>query len=157
MEHADDVKRICAEAYLNHVRSLAVKIKSLQSEIDSQRALLEDGAVSYAEKVSKSGNPKSFEEGVVELQELIEEFVTELAGYVDEQRTAHRAIRKLGKPEHIAALTGYYVQGKTWREVCAKLGYSHDGMMTLRKRAIVEVYDVMPEQWRRDPIPNAIS
>lgn len=47
--------------------------------------------------------------------------------------------------------------GKTWEMVCVEMGYSYSGMMKLRRRAVDEVYDLMPEEWRRNPIPNAAA
>lgn len=154
MQHDQEVRRICATAYLEHVRSLKTRIDSLQEEIELNRDML-GTTTRYREKVSKSGNPKSFEDAVIRLQELIADYCTEMAGYVEEQRIAHGVMRNMSRPEYSRALTAYYVRGKSWELCCVDMGYTWQGMMSLRKKAVQEVYDFMPEAWRRDPIPNA--
>lgn len=157
IEHSPEVKRICAEAYLKHVRSLAVKVRNLENDIAEQREQL-DGitAIQYREQVTQTQQTDKFEQAVIKLQELIADYCTELAGYVDEQKTAHEVLRKLERPEHQCALKAYYVKAKSWEQVCVDMGYSWGGMMKLRASAIVDVYDVMPEEWRRQVIPNAM-
>ncbi len=154
MQHDQEVRRICATAYLEHVRSLKTRIDALQEEIDLNSDML-GTTTRYREKVSKSGNPKSFENSVIRLHDLIEDYCTELAEYVDEQYVAHDVMRRLSRPEYARALTAYYVRGKSWELCCVDMGYTWQGMMSLRKKAVQEVYDFMPEAWRRDPIPNA--
>lgn len=155
MQHDQEVRRICATAYLEHVRSLKTRIDSLQEEIDPLRDMV-GTATDYREKVSKSGNPKSFEDAIIRLQELIADFLTEMAGYVEEQRIAHDVMHRLSRPEYARALTAYYLSGKTWEMCCVDMGYTWNGMMSLRRKAIQEVYDLMPETFRREPIPNAM-
>lgn len=154
MQHDQEVRRICATAYLEHVRSLKTRIDALQEEIDLNSDML-GTTTRYREKVSKSGDPKSFENSVIRLHDLIEDYCTELAEYVDEQHVAHDVMRRLSRPEYARALTAYYVRGKSWELCCVDMGYTWQGMMSLRKKAVQEVYDFMPEAWRRDPIPNA--
>ena len=156
MQHDPEVRRICATAYLEHVRSLKTRIDSLREEIDLNSDMF-GTTTRYREKVSKSGDPKSFENSVIRLHELIEDYCTELAGYVDEQYVAHGVMRRLSRPEYARALTAYYVRGKSWELCCVDMGYTYDGMMGLRRKAIQEVYDFMPETWRREPIPNAAT
>lgn len=154
LQHDHEVRRICATDYLEHVRSLKTRIDALREEIDLNSDML-GTTTRYREKVSKSGNPKSFEDAVIHLQELIADFLTEMAGYVEEQRIAHDVMRRLSRPEYARALTAYYLSGKTWEMCCVDMGYTWQGMMSLRKKAVQEVYDFMPETWRREPIPNA--
>ena len=155
MEHDEEVKRHCATAYLEYIRALVVRIRSLQDEIEEKRALLEPSRSLYREAVSRSLATDAFENGIIGLQELIARFCVELAEYVEQQALAHEVLHSLSRAEYTAALTGYYVQGKSWDRVCADMDYTRDGMMKLRRRAILEVYDFMPESWRRDSIPNS--
>lgn len=157
MRHSDEVKRICAEAYMSYVRSLALRVDFLQKEIETKKSELLPGAISLKEYVSTSTDVDAIESAICDLQELIAEYVTELAGYIDEQKVAHGVLCCLENPMHMLALHAYYLNGKTWEQVCVDLGYSWAGMMKLRKQALCEVYDLMPESWRRDPIPNAMA
>lgn len=156
MEHDQEVRRICATAYLEHVRSLKLRIDAIAEQIEPLREMV-GTTMDCRERVSKTPNHKSLEESVIRLQELIADYCTEMAEFVDEQRSAHDVICRLSKPERARALAGYYVNGKSWEMLCVEMGYSWQGMMSLRKRAVDEVYDLMPEQWRRDAIPNAMA
>ena len=156
MRHDPEVRRICATAYLEHVRSLKARIDSLREEIEPLREMA-GTTMDYRERVSGSSNPKAFEDAVIRLQELIADFLTEMAGYVEEQRIAHDVMRRLSRPEYARALTAHYLTGKTWERCCVDMGYTWDGMMSLRRKAVQEVYDLMPEEWRRSAIPNAAA
>lgn len=92
---------------------------------------------------------------VVRLHDLIQNYCAELACYVDEQNVAHACVRLMERPEYVQAITGHYLLGRTWERVCVDMGYTWDGMMTLRKRAVTAFYDVMPTEWR-DPRHPAI-
>lgn len=156
MHHDPEVRRICATAYLDHVRSLRMRIDSLQEEIEPLREMV-GTTMDYRERVASSPNPKAFEDAVIRLQGLIADYCTEMAEYVEEQRVAHDVMRGLSKPEYRRALTSHYLGGRTWERCCVDMDYSWQGMMKLRRNAIDEVYDLMPEQWRRNAIPNAAA
>lgn len=156
MRHDPEVRRICATAYLEHIRSLKARIDSLQEEIEPLREMA-GTTMDYRERVSGSPNPKAFEDAVIRLQELIADYCTEMAEFVDEQRIAHEVMRRLSRPEYGRALTAHYLTGKTWERCCVDMDYSWQGMMKLRRNAIDDVYDLMPEQWRRQSIPNAAA
>ena len=155
MRHHPEVKKHCARAYLEHVRGLALRVQTLQEQIERQRSVMELSAAQYREASSPNAVGDALENGVIELQALIREFCAELSEYVAEQRAAHAALSHLPRPEYAAALTGYYLHGKSWEQVCVDTGYSWDGMMSLRRRAVPMVYELMPEEWRRDAIPNS--
>ena len=156
MRHDPEVRRICATAYLDHVRSLRMRIDALQEEIEPLREMV-GTTMDNRERVSGSTNPKAFEDAVIKLQDLIADYCTEMAEFADEQQAAHDVMRKLSRPEYRRALTAHYLVGKTWERCCVDMDYSWQGMMKLRRNAIDEVYDLMPEQWRRNAIPNAAA
>ena len=68
---------------------------------------------------------------------------------------AARALDRMDDPTEAAALTLYYIACRKWEAVCVKMNYTWDGMMTLRRRALLHAYDVMPHA-ERDPRPPAI-
>lgn len=155
VHHHPDVKTHCAKTYLEHVRGLVLRIQILQEKIERQRAVMELSAAQYREASSPNAVGDAMENGVIGLQELIADFCTDLADYAEEQRTAHSVLMRLSRPEWTAALTGHYVHGLTWAEVCDRMGYSKGGLMKMVRGAWAEVYSLMPEQWRRDAVPNA--
>ena len=65
------------------------------------------------------------------------------------------ALNTMDDKNEAAALTLYYIACHKWEVVCVELSYSWDGMMTLRRRALLHAYDVMPHS-ERDPMQPAI-
>lgn len=155
MGHHPEVKAICAKAYLDYVRSLSARISTLHESIENQRSLLLPKGINYKELVSQSSSVDALETGIIKLQELIKDLCTEMREYVEQQEIARDVLGLLSRSEYTIALTKYYLQGKSWEQVCVDTSYSYRGMMKLKRAALAEVYDLMPEQWRRDPIPNA--
>lgn len=151
-----DVKLRCAKDFLEYVRGLETRISNVQSEIESMRAKLELTGIQYREGVATSTKGDKLENGVIALQELIESYCTELSEYVELQEQAHKAVSKLRKAEEAKALTKYYLQHESWEQVCVDMKYTYDGMMKLKRRALIAFYDYMPEEWRRNAIPKAI-
>ena len=47
------------------------------------------------------------------------------------------------------------VERMTWARIGFALGYSVAQVKRMADRGIMELYYMMPEEWRRDPIPNA--
>lgn len=155
MDHHPEVKSICAKAYLDYVRSLTSRIDTLQESIEQQRSVLLPQGINYREAVSQTSDIDALEKGIVQLQEMISDYCTELQEFVEQQRVAKCVLDRLSRHEYAIALTKYFLQGKTWEQVCVDMDYSYRGMMKLKRAALPEVYDLMPEQWRREPIPNA--
>lgn len=145
-----------ARAYLEHVRSLSCRTQALRAEVEAQRELA-DGvrAMRYGEGGGGSAEADRTADTVARLQELVACYCAELAEYVSEQQAAHERVRLMERPEHAQAITGRYLLGRTWERVCVDMGYTWDGMMKLRRRAVTEFYDVMPTEWR-DPRHPAI-
>lgn len=151
----DDVRRICSEAYLEYVRSLRFSVTTLHEEIEALRATLELTGIQYSESVSTSTKGDMLESGVIDLQELIAKFCTELSEYTAEQAQAHEVLSHLPKPEQRQALTLYYLCGWKWRRVYTKMHYTKQGMKKIRETALIALYDYIPEEWRR-VLPKAL-
>lgn len=145
-----------ARAYLEHVRALSCRLDSLRAEVEAQRELA-DGvkAMRYGEGGGGSAQSDQVAETVARLQKLVQDYCVELASYAAEQETAHACVKLMERPEYVQAITSYYLLGRTWERTCVDMGYKWDGMMKLRRRAIVEFYNVMPTE-RRDPRHPAI-
>lgn len=145
-----------ARAYLEHVRALSCRTQALRAEVDAQRELA-DGvkAMRYGEVGGGGADGDRMAETVARLQELVRGYCAELSVYVSEQQAAHERVKLMERPEHAQAITGYYLLGRTWERVCVDMGYTWDGMMSLRRRAVSAFYDVMPCEWR-DPRHTAV-
>lgn len=153
----DRYKRAQAARWLEHVRKLGARCRALQAEIESQRELASGlrGMDYSAPAVSSSPSADAVPNAVVKLQSMISDYCTELSGYIDEQRRAHVTIGMMDNAEQAEALKRHYLMGQRWEECCVAMGYSWDGMKTLRYRGLLSVYPLMPLEWR-DPAHQAM-
>lgn len=153
----DAYKRAQATRWLEHVRRLGGKCRALQREVEEHRELASGlkGLDYSAPAVSASSSPDGIPNAVALLLETIEDYCTELAGYVAEQKAAHDALNSMSDELGAEALKRHYLCGQSWESCCVDMGYSWQGMMSLRKRALAMAYDVMPTE-RRDPMQPAI-
>lgn len=151
-----DVKRICALEYLKYVRALAHKVSFLQQEISYQRERLDVQGVSYDIGSAHAVDSDVLPAGVIKLIELIDELNTDLVEYVEQQQIAMSVFDQLSNPLAAQAMRLYYLHEETWEEIAVELKYSYRQIIRIIKLATCEIYELMPEQWRRDPIPNSI-
>ena len=154
LEPCKEVRIHCASEYLEHVRSLGVRIEALRDEIEHQRALLGPLSARVAERVSGTRRTDRFEEGAIRLDELIREYCTDLVGYVEEYRKAHEVIASLPSGAQVAILTGYYLQGKAWKQVAIDLAYSEGSVYNIRREAMAALWEALPVEWKR--LPEAV-
>lgn len=156
-EEYERYRRSQAARWLEHVRGLGNRIRTLQSEIEAQRDIAAGVQAVCYDGMPKSPNASAdaIPNAVAALQELIADYLTEQAGYVEEQRDAHEALRMIDDAECSECLTRHYLLGDTWEQCCVRMGYTWDGMMSLRRRSLLAAYDFMPTEWR-DPMHRAI-
>lgn len=146
-----------AREWLDYIRQLGIEVDNAQGMVESERAML-DGVrgIDYTrEHVSGTHPTTDLADLVDRLFEHIRDYTASLAAYTDERRKAFEIIDKLPDPKERYVLSQYYLLGKTWNDVRAGLDYSWQGIMTLRKRAILSVFDVLPAGWR-DARPPAL-
>ena len=150
-------RRERAAAYLEHISGLARRVKTLELEMDELRE-----SASGLKAIRYDGMPKGHNVSddamanvVSRIDDAIADYCTEMVNYLDERREAHRVLARLPRPEETEALTRHYLKGQEWLTVCIEMGYSWDGMKSIRYRALSKLYDVMPPEWR-DPIEQAI-
>lgn len=155
-EEFERYKRAQAAKWLDHVRGLSIRAEKLKAEADMQRDQM-DGVkgVSYDGGGGGSPSDDAVLRAVARLHAAIRRYAEEMAELVSEQEAAHDALAKLDKAEHEVALSKHYILGETWEKVCVDMGYTWDGMMTLRRQALSAAYEVMPPRWR-DPLHPAV-
>lgn len=149
-----ELKAVVANAYLSYIRDLGSRERALRLEIDRERESMLPGGVSY-EGIMSGGEPKAdaIPEAVAKVCEMIQDYCEELDAYIAAKREAHDCIRKVSRGEYQAILSGYYLAGKTWDQVSEEVGYSKSQVLRLKRVALVEVYDLMPHQWRLPSYP----
>lgn len=147
-----------AAEWLKHVRSTGEKVASTQALIESERELM-DGVRAVDYSVQGGGGTTdpdaALAETIARIEGHIREYVTLLAEYEAERIEARRHLCKLESDAERRALTLHFLLGWKWERVCLDMHYSYDGIMQLRRRAIVHAYDVMPLELR-DPLHKAL-
>lgn len=155
---ADEFRVYAAKRYMAHVVTIRNGVRELQSEIDTLRDDLTGiRGVQYSDM---PGSPNAYgdaiPDGIARLEELIGEYCTELAAWVDEQHEAHKALRSVEDGRYREILWAHYVKCDSWEQIAVDMHYSYEYVRKeLFEAALDALYWTMPEQWRRD-FPNAI-
>lgn len=152
-----EYRRDQAERWLKRVMSLKRRVDTLSAEIEEHRSIASGLSSVESDGMPKPPNssPDSIPNAIIRLHELIADYVTELRGYVEEQDEAHRALLNIEDEQCREVLTRHYLLSRSWERCCVEMNYTYDGIMKLRRRALLKAYDVMPHRWR-DPLHQAI-
>ena len=145
MGEMESWKAMEAADYLNRVRRSCIDIKRLQDEIETQRSLLLPGT-NFGERIRSAPQPDRMEQAVMRIMEMEEQYTSELFEWIDLQREAHDAVRKMADSRHRAVLTLYYLDGHSWETVGDRIGYDWNYCRELRTQALPLFWDVMPKE-----------
>lgn len=155
-EEYERYKAAQAARWLEHVAQLGTRCATLQAAIEQERANAEGvRAVCFDGMPRAQSTGDALPNAVIRIQDAIRDFMTELAGYVEAQTDAHERITRMQDAACSGCLERHYVLGHPWERVCVDMGYSWQGMMSLRRRALAMAYEVMPTEWR-DPMESAV-
>ena len=142
--------------WLGGLREGEMKLKQLEQRIVDYRARLELlKAVDYSNaSVSTSATNDTMGAAVAMLEEMTEEWQTEVAHVSQDLAEAYRIMDK-------SSIAGYAVClhdliGMHWDDVAIQISYSIRAVHLITDRGYAELYDVMPEYWRREVYPKAI-
>lgn len=147
-----------AAAWLSKVRRVAGYADYMESSADRQLELADNlrGIDYSAVRVSTSPTADAIPDAVARHMELAEDFAAIASAARELQSAAAHALSRLPDPTEAECLHRYYIdKAASWDEVGDAMGYTYDGMMKLRKRALLSAYDVMPHS-ERDPIHPAL-
>lgn len=159
--HDYGVMRYCVVSYLLHIRSLVDSIDDAETRLARACARLDLMGVDYCGKDMPVGagadhGDDAVAEGVALMQELREELAAEVAHGHDDIKEARSLCRTRYPARH--ALWLHYVDRMTWQEVGERMRYQASYVrQELARAGIFELYSLMPEQWRNQPIPNSDS
>lgn len=156
-EEYDRYKRAQAARWLESVGKLRGECDSLEDSIQElhDRAAGLKGMDYSTPAVSSSTSPDALPNAVIRVQDMVSELCARLGELMEEQRAAEEALACMQDVAGREALRRHYLNGQTWEGTCVAMAYSWDGMMKLRRRALVELYGHMPAKWR-DPVHPAI-
>ena len=129
-----------AKQFLSRGRWIEREITSLIRTRDETRDRLTHITQNYdGDGAQTTKDPHKFD-SLVELEDKIDELIdrlyatkTEILGVID----------RLEDRREFLALKVYYIDMKTWEEVCVEMNYSWKQVMRIRKRAIANVEDLL--------------
>ncbi len=153
LHHDKEVMAHCVNAYMSHIRDLRAAIEDIEEEIREKESSLTLMGVDYS---GMQGAPQSsadkLPDGVIGLLDLRERLADEHAAAALDIAYARALCRG---SEDLRVLWLSKVERLTYAEIAAR---TLQGQRTVRRRAdhgVSLMYYLMPEEWRRDPIPNA--
>lgn len=155
MRHDLQVMRHCVNAYLSHMRHINAEIREIEEKIaevhDMAVGLM---GVDYSrDSVAVCAEGDKIGDAVAKIEALREELADRINANYDLYQEAEKlcALPCLGR--HILWLNR--VKRKTYVEIASIFNYDPDYICQLANGGIPDLYDAMPEQYRRDTIPNA--
>lgn len=151
----EDVKQLCAEKYLDYVSRLKGRVSFRINEIEKQKSKLEVLGIDYESSIAQGSvaNDK-VPDGVLKLLEYIDWLDADLQIYKDDMQIAIGIIESLPS-DLVEPARSHYIEGVPWATIERLTYYSHSAVMKKRKRILVEIYDLMSEEWRR-VLPKAV-
>lgn len=154
MVHDYETMRICTTAYLRYVRQADEELTAITERIARIEARLEGlGAASESAGQSGGAGHDQLPDGLAALEELRDALETEVVLHAGDICDAERLCRPSAESRH--ALWLHEVERLTWDGVGRRIGYSARQAQRMASAGTIELYRLMPERWRREPIPNA--
>ncbi len=151
----EDVKQLCAEKYLDYVSRLKGRVSFRINEIEEQKSKLEVLGIDYESSIAQgSVTNDKVPDGVIKLIEYIDWLDADLQIYKDDMQIAIGIIESLPS-DLVEPARSHYIEGVPWATIERLTYYSHSAVMKKRKRILIEIYDLMPEEWRRI-LPKAV-
>ena len=153
-EHDIEVMRVCVKAYLSHMRHINEDIREIELRINQIKERVDLMGIAYDRVVvSTSTQGDSIGEAVATLDELKQELADRIKSY---QRLFEEA-RDMCQRHYVGrwSLWMHEVEGKKWSHIAKLIGYSESRTYDIAEGGLREIYDLMPEEYRRYSIPNA--
>ena len=146
-----------AHDYLERIRKQGEDCAALQQEADDarERASGLTGIDYSRDQVSTTPTDDAMANAVERIREAVRAYVMALSAFTDERKRASDAMMGMADYTEARALRLRYLVGWKWERICTEMDYTWDGMMKLRRRALLSYYDVMPHS-ERDPMQPAV-
>lgn len=151
--HDYEMMKICVTAYLRYVREIDSALTSIAEDIVRIEARLELMGVSLETAGPAVARSDRLPDGLAKAAELRDEWEGAMARHADELAEAKRLCRPTEGRRHVLWL--HHVERLTWDAVGRRVGYSSAQARRMAEAGTRELYALMPERWRREPIPNA--
>lgn len=154
VSHDIEVMRHCVKAFFSHLRYHCNNLKEIESRIKSIRESIELKAVNYNGMPVGSSSGDKAGSVLVRLEEAEQEWIYEYNSIQEE----YDKMLKFCMPSYPGryALWLHYVKRLEWVYVGDIIGYSERYTRQIADESIEDIYNYMPEGWRRETIPNAM-
>lgn len=154
----DDLKywqREQARLWLESVKNSMNRLRFIEDELNTHITLL-DGLKSARLDIRQCRNGAADRTGnaVIELQNFVDKYESEVVELVQIKNEALSALMRIQNAQCVECLTKHYLLGKKWKVVADEMHYSLAGIKSLRRRALLEAFDVMPHYFKTR-IPSA--
>lgn len=153
-DHDIETVKHCVNAYLRHMRHINDDIREVEMaimDIENKMGLL---GVSFDKPgVTASADGDKIGACLARLEELKDELACRINAYYG----LYDQARLICQPRFVGryALWLNKVEGKTWAYVGRMIGYTERHARTVAEGGYRDIYDEMPEEYRRYTIPNA--
>ena len=149
-----ELKRHCVYAYMEHIRSIPDDIREIEQQIKEIEASIDIRSSVAAGGGTTTPAGDKIGSGIAILEDKLERWDVMIKNlYVERDH-----VRSLCLPTYKGryALWLHKVEAKSWPYVARILGYSERQAKRFAEQGIIELYRLMPEEWRRYTIPNAL-
>ena len=147
-----------AREWLEDVARMGARCEMAREMVESERAAAAGvSAIDYSrDKVDVSPDGDAMPDAVERIRARIVQYVQAEVEYEGARSEAFDALALMDDSTEALALVKHYLAGKPWTKVADEMGYTVDGVYTLRRRAVADAYYVMPEG-RRAELPDAVG
>ena len=149
--HDIEVKRECVAAYLGHIRELDEERMKLEETMQRLESSLSLGAIRYSDMPKAHDGDDKLAEGVAKLLELRAQWASIALDAYREHGVA-MAYCFATIPRRICWM--YYEEHTQIKTIAIRMTYDRKTIMRKRDAGVEEIYEWMPEEWRR-VLPSA--
>lgn len=153
MTHDMHVMRLAVRAYLLDVKAKMNALKDITERTQVIKESME-GVSSPVADAAPSGSNDRMTNGLIKLQTLEEQYKTASVEFESIVNQAYNICFSGGLERQVIWL--HEVDRKSWDVVGKELGYSRSSVKRMSETGYMEVYYLMPEEYRRSAFPNAM-
>lgn len=150
-----DLMKICVKYYLRHIADIDAHMRSLEEEMSWLREHMEGVRSPRLGPAGKGPSTDRMASAVARLEALEAEWAELATGYAREITEAMEICDQRIPERRMVWMA--WARGMTWSEVARREGYSLRRVHDLYPRGVEQIYCLMPEEFRCEPIPNSME
>lgn len=148
-----EIMKICVKYYLRHIADIGAHMSSLEDEMRGLREHMQGVRSPRLGPAGQAAAGDRMASSVARLEQLESEWAELAAGYAREISEALEVCDQRIPERRMVWMA--WAKGMTWSEVARREGYSLRRVHDLYPKGVEQVYCLMPEEFRCDPIPNS--